>query len=78
MSDPVLTQRARLAANLRHHPDADHTESRRDLAAANLEQYINKVVAEAPPLTSEQVNRLRILLEPARRDLARKGGLAKP
>ncbi|HKI43099.1 MAG: helix-turn-helix domain-containing protein [Mycobacterium sp.] len=41
-----------------------------------FESYITKVLAKAPPLTQEQVDRLRVLLEPARRDLAntRPGG----
>jgi hypothetical protein len=54
--------RARLAAHVRHHPDADRSDLERDLAAANLEAYIRRVVDQAPPLTSGQLERLRALL----------------
>lgn len=63
MSGSSVTQaRARLAAKTRHNPDGDHTEARRDLAAANLEAYVRRVVATAPPLTNEQRERLAVLL----------------
>ena len=62
MTDPVLRARARLAVNTRHHPGRDHSDLKRDLAAANLEAYIARVVAEAPPLTIEQRRRLAGLL----------------
>jgi hypothetical protein len=39
----------------------------RNLAAAKIADYIQKTVATAPPFTPEQVDRLRVLLEPARR-----------
>jgi hypothetical protein len=70
MSNPVLTQRARLAANLRHHPDADHTDARRELAAAVLEQHVRRVVAEAPPLTDAQRDRICALLHQACGEIA--------
>ncbi len=37
-------------------------EARRDLAAAKLEAYIERVVAGAPELTPEQASRLSALL----------------
>ena len=37
-------------------------ETARDLAAAKLADYIARVVAEAPPLTSEQRERIASLL----------------
>jgi hypothetical protein len=37
---------------------------------ATIEEYVETVVAQAPPLTREQIARLRALLEPARRHLA--------
>ena len=46
------------------------TRARRDLAAANIESYISRVVAEAPPLTEDQRHRLAALLSPS------KGGAA--
>lgn len=58
----VAHARARLAAHTRHQPRADHSEARRALAAANLEAYIRRVVAAAPPLTSEQREKLAMLL----------------
>jgi len=42
---------------------------RRDLAAERLAEHIAKVVAQAPPFTQDQVDRLRVLLEPARCEL---------
>lgn len=38
--------------------------------SGTIENYVKTVVAQAPPLTAEQAARLRVLLEPARRDLA--------
>ena len=54
--------RSQIAAASRHHPDTDLTPLRRDLAAEGLADHIAKTVAEAPPLTSEQVDRLTGLL----------------
>ncbi len=63
MSDnPVTHARARLAALTRHNPHGDHTDARRDLAAANIAAYVRKVVDAAPPLTDEQRDRLTLLL----------------
>jgi hypothetical protein len=42
--------------------------AQRDLVFANVADYIQKTVAAAPPFTPEQVDRLRVLLEPARRE----------
>lgn len=50
--------------------DPDLVTARRDLNAARLESYIEKVLAQAPPLSDEQRNRLAELLRPARRELA--------
>ncbi len=57
-------ERARVAYAVRFHgPDAPQTaDARRDLAAANLAAYIRRVVDQAPPLTSEQRDRLALLL----------------
>lgn len=62
MSSEVRRARARLAVTTRHHPDRDHADLRRDLAAAKLEAYVARVVAEAPPLTAEQNHRIVSLL----------------
>ncbi len=56
--------RGTLAATVRHHPDADTTELRSELAAARIAAYVEKVVAEAPPLTADQRARLAALLNP--------------
>lgn len=56
------TIQGKLAAESRHRPNEDHTELRRAFVAAKLEEYIAKVVAEAPPLTAEQRDRLALLL----------------
>ncbi|WP_415855634.1 hypothetical protein [Sinomonas sp. G460-2] len=37
-------------------------ELRRDLRAIKLEEYVRKIVAEAPPLTPEQAARISALL----------------
>ena len=42
-------------------------EPRRNLAAANLEAYVERVVASAPALTDEQIGRIVGLLRPASR-----------
>ena len=62
MPSPVLEARARLAATVRHHPDLDVTELRRDLKAAGLEQHIRETVDAAPPLTVEQRVQLAAVL----------------
>jgi hypothetical protein len=48
-------------------------EARRNLATEQIASYIGKVVAEAPPLTREQLDRLHVLLEPARAELTAGG-----
>lgn len=62
MYSPVATARARLAATVRHRPESDHSELRRDLRAARLEDYIRRTVDAAPPLTDEQRDKLATLL----------------
>ena len=52
-----------LAAQKRHHPEADHSELRRDLRAAQLEAHVREVVDSFPTLTREQRHRLRLLLQ---------------
>jgi hypothetical protein len=53
------------------HPDL--VELRRDFNFDRLGEHIQHVVSQAPPFTQEQVDQLRVLLEPARRDLADDG-----
>jgi hypothetical protein len=57
-------QRARLAALHRHRSPDDPAviDATRDLAAERLAEHVRRVVAAAPPLTPEQIDRLRGLL----------------
>jgi hypothetical protein len=56
--------RARIAALSRDRKpdDPDLLAARRDLRASRAEDYINQLLAEAPPLSQEQRSRLAILL----------------
>lgn len=60
-------ERARLASlsRTRDANDPDVVRARRDLRAARLEEYITRVVGEAPPLSDEQREHLARLLRPA-------------
>ena len=62
----ILRERARVAALTRSRTPDDPAlvEARRTLAAENLAAYIERVVAEAPPLTSAQRDRIAALLRP--------------
>lgn len=56
--------RARVAAlsRSRNPDDPDLIDARRNLKAARLEDYVNKVVAEAPELSNEQLDKIAGLL----------------
>jgi hypothetical protein len=60
----VASERGRVAALSRDRApdDPDLLDARRALAAASLEDYIQRTVAAAPPLTAAQLARLRDLL----------------
>jgi F0F1-type ATP synthase delta subunit len=64
---PITQARARIASlsRSRAHDDPDLAAARRDLAAAKLERYVEQVIAAAPPLTSEQLDRIVSILRPA-------------
>jgi hypothetical protein len=49
---------------VRHHgPDSQQAiDAARNLAAANLERYVDEIVAKAPPLTTEQLDRITAIL----------------
>ena len=64
MSDSILKARSALGVASRRHDADGIAGARRALAAAKLEAYIAKTVAEAPPLTQAQLDRLAILLRP--------------
>jgi len=50
--------------------DPEYVAVCRDLVYEQTAEYIEKQVSQAPPFTREQVDQLRVLLEPARRELA--------
>lgn len=56
--------RARVASlsRSRKPDDPDLLEARRNLRAARLADYVARTVAEAPPLTAEQRERVALLL----------------
>lgn len=62
----LTTHRARVAALSRSRTaeDADLIDARRTLKAERLAAYVAKTVAEAPPLTDEQLARVAALLRP--------------
>ncbi len=65
----VAHHRARVGALSRDRrpDDSEFLAAKRDLAAANIEEYVNRVIAAAPPLSDEQRTRLAELLRPIRR-----------
>lgn len=65
MASSVFKARSRAGVAARTGDSAALAEARRDLAAAKLEQYIERTVAEAPPLTAEQRDRLAGILRGA-------------
>ena len=58
------SRRARVAALARSRSadDPEFIDARRSLAAANIEAYVEKIVASAPPLTDDQKSRIAALL----------------
>ena len=63
-STPVAHYRARIGALSRDRAsdDPELVKARQDLKALCLEEHIRRVVAEAPPLTDEQRDRIASLL----------------
>lgn len=66
MSSDILAARSRVALAVRRRDPEAERDARRDLAAAKLEAYAARVVAEAPPLTEAQRDRITALLAPSR------------
>jgi hypothetical protein len=58
--------RGRLGIASRRYPHQIE-DRRRDLAEAKISDHIEKVLAQAPPLTDEQRERIAELLRPARK-----------
>lgn len=54
--------RSQIAHAKRANPDADVSDLRQKLKAERLEEYIRRVVDEAPVLTEDQRSHLAILL----------------
>jgi hypothetical protein len=54
--------KSQLALQIRHHPEADHTDLRRQLKAQVLEEKVRKVVDSAPPLSIEQRAKIAAIL----------------
>ena len=61
-------ERGRVAALTRSRTadDPELIEARRNLIAGRAEEYIERVLAQAPPLSDEQRTRLAELLAPVR------------
>ncbi|MGH3639185.1 MAG: hypothetical protein ACRDUX_09165 [Mycobacterium sp.] len=57
---------ARVARAARAGDATAEVEARRDLAEEKIAQYVQRVLASAPPLTDEQRTRLAELLRPVR------------
>jgi hypothetical protein len=56
-------QRNKIGNLTRHRPDSPElVDARRDLAATKLEDYIQRIVDAAPPLTPSQRDKLYMLL----------------
>jgi hypothetical protein len=72
MSPTSAHHRARIAGlsravrNGERTDDTELVDAQRDFATARIADYIDKVLAEAPPLTDQQRTRLAELLRPVR------------
>ena len=64
MPSTWTSERARYASLSRSRPadDPELIEARRNMRALKLEEHVARVVAEAPPLTDEQRERIAALL----------------
>lgn len=69
ISTPVARARGRVAAlsRSRSSSDPEFTAAKRELTTLTLEQHVSRVVADAPPLTDEQVERIAARLRGAGR-----------
>src|SRR4051812_31311771 len=65
MGHSALSARGKLGATTRRFPNEPDrlAEARRNLAAAKLQDYIERTLADAPPLTDTQRDRLALLLQ---------------
>lgn len=62
----VAHERAKVGALSRSRPadDPELVKARQNLKAATLEDYVRRVVDEAPPLRPEQLDRITAILRP--------------
>lgn len=65
-STSVLQAKSRLGTASRWGTPGEVEDARRDLAAAKIEQYVASVVADAPPLTDAQRDRLAGIIRASR------------
>ncbi len=61
MASAVLQARARIGVAVRQGDAVAAENAARDLAAAKIEQYVQRVVADAPPLSDQQRRELAAL-----------------
>lgn len=66
----VLVSRVAALGRHRTRDDSELAIARRELRAARLADHVAKVVAEAPPLTAEQCERIAVLLRAGAHDAA--------
>lgn len=62
MPSKVIQARSKVGVASRRGNPEQISNARRELAAAKLEAYVAAVLAEAPPLTPEQLDRIAVLL----------------
>ena len=67
----VLAARSALGLASRRRDSEAIAQARRDLAAAKIAAYVERVVADAPPLTDEQRDRLSAIIGAGRSGGAR-------
>ena len=64
MSTPIRRARGEVGAAVRHHSDKPDVveDARRTLKIAKAEEYVRRLVDDAPLLTDEQRDRLAVLI----------------
>lgn len=60
---PTAKTRSRIGVAVRRGSPEDIADARREHAAAVLAEHIQRIVAEAPPLTREQRDQLALMLQ---------------
>lgn len=76
MSTDVLKARSMVAVETKRGDTAALLEARRELAAAKIAQYIERVLSEAPELTASQLDTITLLLRPGTGGARSVGGAA--